>query len=113
MVEYADAKATWGHWRMYRKPSFIYLSSSSRLRIQPEIHSEPGFGFDRLDEMNDRGIDESELDAQETPQQMAEEFLDNFSLHPLRVLVPVLQSRLLEWECRQPRRAPLDPKELK
>lgn len=99
--EYAALKAHWGEWKERQEPFYIYLHCGARLKVQPEHHSEAGFGYDRMDALADIGISDAELDAQETARNIAERLCDHFSIRQLQHIIPALQAQYEEQEARR------------
>lgn len=73
--EYANTMHPgWGEFTQGRQSEVIYLHAGSRIRITHEQHSQPGFGFDRME-----AIDESYAEhGKSSCERDAEEFVKDF-----------------------------------
>lgn len=100
MEEYANTMhQDWGHWRDHREgPFYIYLSCGQRLRVQLEHHSQPGYGYDRQEQMEDNGVHSSQLDYAETAQHIVERMGDYFTLASMRSIVEAMKADLQKRE---------------
>ena len=103
--EYAETMhPEWGEFHV-REGEVIYLHASSRLRLVHERHSQPGFGFDRMeaiDESYDKhGKSCADRDAEEFAEDFIEYFCNYLSIHQLNVLIPALIAHHDELEARR------------
>ena len=104
--EYAETMhPEWGSFEERRESAVIYLHAGSRIRIAHERHSQPGFGFDRMEAINEtwdeHGKSCSDRDAEEFVEDFIEHFCDYLSLHQLNVLIPALTAHRDEREAQR------------
>lgn len=104
--EYAETMHQgWGSFSSRRDSQVLYLHPGSRLRITEERHSEPGFGFDRMEAIDESYHEHlkcsSDRDAEEFTRDFIEHFCDHLSIHQLNVLIPALTAHRDQWELRR------------
>lgn len=110
--EYAETMHPgWGEFSVKGDGDLIYLHAGSRLRITCERHSQPGFGFDRMEAIDEsyheHGKCSSDRDAEEFAKDFIEHFCDHLSIHQLNVLIPALTAHRDAWERRRQEAAAL------
>ncbi len=93
--EYANTMHPgWGEFTQGRQSEVIYLHAGSRIRITHEQHSQPGFGFDRMEAIDEsyaeHGKSSCERDAEEFVKDFIEHFCDYLSIRQLNELIPAL-----------------------
>ena len=93
--EYAETMHSgWGEFNERCESQVIYLHAGSRIRIQHELHSQPGFGFDRMEAIDEsydeHGKSSIQRDDEEFASDFVEHFCDHLSIHQLDVLIPAL-----------------------
>lgn len=96
--EYAQSQHPgWGHF-VSKEPFLIYLHASSRMQVTHQVHSEPGFGMDRYEAIDERatqgGLSCSERDSQEFVQDFVSQFGEHLSVNQLKALIAGLQTEL-------------------
>lgn len=108
--EYAEtAHPGWGEFQK-RDEFILYLHAQSRLRVSVEQHSEPGFGLDRSDAIDDayetHKMTSAERDTQEFVKDFVAQVGEHLSLNQLKALVKELEEEL---QLRQASRVPSPP----
>lgn len=101
--EYAEtAHRGWGEFISPHESALIYLHAGSRLRLTYEQHSELGFGFDRMDAIDEtfseHGVSCAERDVDEFTKDFIKHFCNYLSLHQLDKLIDALIRYRDEWK---------------
>lgn len=97
--EYAEKEG--GEFKPRSEEFFLYRDCTSRFRVQPEQHEDPGFALRRHDELAEIGVYDADVDAENFASDFVERFCDHLSIHDLRVLIRVLNTRVNDWELSQ------------
>lgn len=111
--EYAETMhPEWGSFEERRESAVIYLHAGSRIRITHERHSQPGFGFDRMEAIDEaasnamqngkRGVSCAERDADEFVDDFVRVFCEHLSIRQLNVLIPALIEHRADREMTRP-----------
>ena len=111
--QYAEtAHQGWGEFHARGDSDVIYLHAGSRLRVQLEQHSQPGFGFDRMEAIDEtaanamqngkRGVSCAERDADEFVDDFIRVFCEHLSIRQLNALIPALIEHRADREMTRP-----------
>lgn len=99
--EYAETMhPEWGSFHS-RNSEVIYLHAGSRLRVAHEQHTQPGFGFDRMEAIDESYVNGESLcerDAKEFASDFIKHFCQYLTLRQLNELIPALTEYRDEWE---------------
>lgn len=103
--EYAETMhPEWGEFRA-REGFFLYTHPGRRFRVVVEQHTQPGFGYDRMEAIDDAATDISETsvrrDSVEFVQQFMNRFCEHLSMNQLNKLIVGLTKYRDDWRAQQ------------